>query len=204
MGSRALPLHAVKPKLSLRGVTPHGESHATLDSPAGPLMTDFRWSAIVTLPDSIAVDRALDHLIYAGVRFAFVVDGESHLRGTITAIDLQGEKVLQYRHARGVGHRDTARTEILVRDVMTPIAQLRVLDSAVAAHATVGDIIATFKSIGARHIVVVATYGGAMRLRGLFSATRVEAATGFSLDILTGASTFAEIERVVENPTRAL
>ena len=203
MGSRALPLRPVDPRLSLRGPVPHGPGHTTLDSPATSLMTDFRWSAIVTLPDNIAVERALDHLIYAGVRFAFVIDSDQGLVGTATAADLQGERVIRHRNARG-SHRDSEHERTQVCDVMSPIGQLRVLDSALAAHASVGDIIATLKTAGARHLVVVATYAGSTRLRGLFSATRIEEATGYSLDILPAAAIFAEIEQIVANPAREL
>ena len=197
---RSLPVVPASARLMIRPHAPQPASPAGLHDPALPLMTDFRASPAIAVGPDMSVDRALEHMILAGVRFCFVADREGRLVGTVTSFDLQGERVTRYLSLVGAHHRASSPAEVLVRHVMDPLTRLRAVEMHIAAHATVGEIVSTLRALATRHLVVVEERGDEQVLRGLFSATRIEQATGLALDILPGPATFAEIENAVEHP----
>lgn len=65
---------------------------------------------------------------------------------------------------------------IQVRDIMTPLRDLEVLRLSDVKSAKVGHILATLKSAGRQHALVVTdNANGTHALRGIFSATRSRA-----------------------------
>jgi hypothetical protein len=172
----------------------------TLQDRAFPLITDFRNSPIVTIGANVQIDRAVEHMIAAGVRLCFVTDAESMLVGTVTSYDIQGEAPMRYLLALGPG-RGSTRRDVLVRHVMEPLDALKVIDLAEALRASIGEVVAAMKTLGRRHLIVVERSTSAPPvLRGVFSATRFERETGWAIDVTPSARTFAEIERAVEHP----
>jgi CBS domain containing-hemolysin-like protein len=188
-----LHLHAVPDALQLRSPMALARP-ATLASPAIDLLTDFRQSPIVTVPDSLPIDRALEVMIMAGVRFCFAVTPNHRMVGNITSYDIQGERPLGLSHGSKL-----ARTDIHVRDIMEPLESWQVIDFDEVKSATVGDVIEAFKQSGRRHLVVVERLAGTASVRGLLSASRVEAAIDRTLEIYNVPDTFAEIERALEH-----
>ena len=110
--------------------------------------------------------------------------------GVITANDVSGEKPVQIAVQQGL-HRD----EVLVRNVMTPRANLQVLDMDKVRASKVGHIVATLKQAGRQHTLVVDRgEKGDLRLRGIFSTTQIFRQLGMNVQPSGVASTFAEIE----------
>ena len=161
-----------------------------IDSPAVDVMTDLtKVTAVIILPGD-TVDEAHRRMIQRGVRLLLVVDADRRVHGILTANDVLGEKPVQTAVQRGVH-----RSDVQVRDIMTPRAALEALDIREVQGATVGHIVATLKAAGRQHTLVVdqdAT--GRQRVRGMFSATQIARLLGVAITTETVARTFADIE----------
>jgi CBS domain-containing protein len=144
--------------------------YADPQDPALTVMTDFRERASVTVPDTVAIDEALEHMRHTGVRCAFAIDERSWLVvGLITAYDITGEKPLQYMQSRAIQRR-----EVLVRDIMQEISDCRVVDVKQIEGATVAAVSNMFAKNRLSHVPVMETSEtGEQRLRGLLSAAKV-------------------------------
>ena len=161
-----------------------------IDSPAVDVMTDLtKVTAVIILPGD-TVDEAHRRMIPRGVRLLLVVDADRRVHGILTANDVLGEKPVQTAVQQGVH-----RSDVQVRDIMTPRAALEALDIREVQGATVGHIVATLKAAGRQHTLVVdqdAT--GRQRVRGMFSATQIARLLGVAITTETVARTFADIE----------
>ena len=187
-----LPLQAPpQPTLSL----PRAEPRVWPTDPATEVFTDLRVAPGVTVPatDSLEDTRRLMQL--AGVRMAFVVDAGERIIGLATLADLQGERAAQVAAARALPQRD-----LPVLDVMTPVAQWLVIDAGCLAWAKVGHVVATLRASGQRYLVVTeqatAHAAGAQPqavVRGVFSANRIERATGEPIEDPLRSRSFAEL-----------
>lgn len=161
-----------------------------IDSPALDVMTDFtRVTAVIILPGD-TVDEAHRRMIQRGVRLLLVVDADRRVHGLVTANDVLGEKPVQTAVQQGVH-----RSEVLVRDIMTPRAKLEALEFREIEAATVGHIVATLKAAGRQHTLVVDQDAkGRQRVRGVFSATQIARQLGIVITTEAVARTFADIE----------
>lgn len=161
-----------------------------IDSPAVDVMTDLtRVTAVIILPGD-SVDEAHRRMIQRGVRLLLVVDADRRVHGIVTANDVLGEKPVRTAVQRGV-----PRSDVQVRDIMTPRAALEVLDMREVAAATVGHIVATLKAAGRQHTLVVDQDDkGNQRVRGVFSATQIARQLGIAITTEAVARTFADIE----------
>lgn len=186
----ALPAHALSADTGYAQPTQPVPDRVTLDGPAVDAMTDLtRVTAVIVLAGD-SVDEAHRRMIQRGVRLLLVVDQDRRVLGVITAADVLGEKPVQTAVERGV-----ARSEVSVRDIMTPQALMEVLDLNDVRSAEVGHVVATLKRAGRQHIVFVDRDDRALqRIRVIFSLTQI--ARQFGVNILTDAiaGTFAEIE----------
>lgn len=173
-----------------------------LEDPALNAMTDFLQAIPITVDDETPIDEALQHMIHAGVRLLFVIGRDSRLIGLITANDLLGEKPIRHMQAIECMDRTCSRREVRVRDIMTLAASWEVLDYGTLRRATVAQVVATFKAVGRRHLLVVERppQPGQCLVRGLFSASRLERELGLSIDAICVASSFADIEKVLAHP----
>ena len=161
-----------------------------LDSPATDAMTDLTRIAAVIVLAGDTVDEAHRRMVQRGVRLLLVVDQDRKVMGVITANDVSGEKPVQIAVQQGI-HRD----EVLVRNIMTPSANLQVLHMEQVRAAKVGHIVATLKQAGRQHTLVVDRgEKGELRLRGIFSTTQIVRQLGMIIQTGGVASTFAEIE----------
>jgi CBS-domain-containing membrane protein len=158
------------------------------------VMTDLERVMAVTIGPKAAIETANQRMIDAAVRLLLVVDGDQRIVGLITATDILGEKPMRHQQRMGGTFSD-----ILVRDIMTPHAGLDVLHLRDVFRARVGDVVASLKSFGRQHALVVERNGDsdAHRVRGIFSATQIGRQLG--VDVVPGeiASTFAELEAVL-------
>lgn len=161
-----------------------------IDSPAVDVMTDLtRITAVIILPGD-TVDEAHRRMIQRGVRLLLVVDADRRVHGIVTANDVLGEKPVKLAVQRGV-----PRSEVQVRDIMTPRASLEVLELRDVESSTVGHIVATLKAAGRQHTLVVDADGkGRQRIRGVFSATQIARQLGIAITTEAVARTFADIE----------
>lgn len=144
--------------------------YANPTDPALSVMTDFRERSSVTVPETISIDAALEHMKHTGVRCAFAVDeAQRQVVGLITAYDILGEKPM--RHMRLTS---TPRAHVMVKDLMLRLPDWQVAHIRQVEHHTVAAVARLFDEALQTHIVVVeAGEHGAERLRGILSAAKV-------------------------------
>ena len=164
------------------------------ESPAIEAMTDFLRVNVVHIESSASIVEANARMISRGVRLLIVSSADDQVEGLITARDILGEKPLQVAQARGC-----KRSELLVADLMTPVASVDTLYLNEVMNARVIDILNALKQLGRQHIMVedVDPANGLPRVRGLFSATHIGRLLGVPVLGFELASTFAEIEAVI-------
>jgi CBS domain-containing protein len=190
-----IPLPA---RLVERDLTYHEPTHVLparvkLNSSALDSMTDLRLVTTVTIKADVTIDSANERMKKRGVRLLLVVDESRHVEGVITAVDVLGERPMQVVQSRGV-HRE----EVLVRDVMTPHAELHVLQMEDVRVAKVGHVVATLKAAGRQHAIVVdRDEQGRQMVRGIFSASQIARQLGVVIQTTEVARTFAEIESML-------
>lgn len=195
----SVTLHPAPSGLSAKSIDPVA-ARKQLDDRAWELVTDFRAAPIVSVRADTQIDRVIELMIAAGVRMCFVTDRAELVLGTVTSYDIQGEKPMRYLQALGPGLRASSRRDVAAKHVMEPLADLRIIDATEAMRATIGEVATALKKVGRRHLVVVEKMNDHPALRGVFSATRIEAALGTVLDITPEPGSFAEIERALEHP----
>jgi len=160
-----------------------------LDSPAIEVMTDLTKVSAMTIGPCANLDAANQRMIAMGVRLLLITDEHNNIAGIITSTDLSSDKPLKY--LKEVGGR---REDIFVRDIMTAQTKLEVLDIKVVERSRVGDIVATLKSMGRRHALVVdQDEAGRQKVRGIFSARQISTQLGHEIETVEVAKTFAEL-----------
>lgn len=162
----------------------------TLEDPALSAMTDLMRVPAVQVDPQADIEAAMRVMIRRNVRSLFVVNVDNEILGLVTATDLLGEKPLQYIQQYG-----GRRSDIRVRELMTPHARLEVLALAEVARSRVGHILATLQEAGRQHAMVVEDdAAGRQFVRGVFSASQLEKQLGRPIAAGAVAHTFAEIE----------
>lgn len=182
---------ALKENIGYAQPTQEALERVKIDSPAVGVMTDLtRVTAVIILPGD-SVDEAHRRMIQRGVRLLLVVDQDRRVHGIVTANDVLGEKPVKTAVQRGV-----PRSEVQVRDIMTPRDALEAMDIREVNAATVGHIVATLKAAGRQHTLVIDhdAKGGGQRVRGVFSATQIARQLGIAITTEVVARTFADIE----------
>jgi CBS domain-containing protein len=156
-----------------------------MDEPAMQVFTDFsRIKPVVTVADT-PIDIALKIMKTSGVRLLLVVDDTDSVIGQITADEILGDGPIRLQQ---ISRMD--RGEILVRTVMTPLADILILEWSHMKDAKVGHIVATLHQMERRHLLVVEK----SRVRGLFSASQITKQTGQEVtETVVPAHSMAEI-----------
>ena len=161
-----------------------------LDDSALDVMTDFRrLTAFIATPGD-TVQQAEERMIRRKVRLLFVMDSQDRVAGLITSTDIHGEKPMQVVQSRGI-----RRDEVLVADIMTPVAQLEAIDFDDLAHARVGHVLETLKARGRQHALVIENQDGEQMVRGLLSLSQLCKQLGVAIETTEVANTFLEIEQ---------
>ena len=162
-----------------------------LDNPAIDVMTDFQVVEPKTVSPDVTIDNALDQMKEQGVRLLLVIDADEEIIGVITAKDIQGEKPIKI-----VQETQTSRSDLRVKDIMTPQSLISVLNMISVEEAQVGHIVQTLHELKRQHTLVVEVdeSTGKQRVRGMFSTSQINKQMHTqSGDDITPADTFAEI-----------
>lgn len=166
-------------------------AEVSLDSPAIDVMTDLTQVAAQTVTANESVDEAEETMIASGVRLLFVTNALNQVIGIVTSRDTSGERVLRY-----ISESKVSRSDITVREIMTPQHRIEVLEMGDIATARVGDVVATLKRMGRQHALVVdRSPEGRQTIRGLLSTTQIGHQLGETIDTKDVAGNFADLAR---------
>ena len=161
----------------------------TLDSPATQVMTDLTHVTAVVIDPQATMEAAHEMMQQRGVRMLLALDADGTLAGLITANDILGEKPMNLVNQRRIRH-----SEILVADVMTPMARLDAFEWKAVQSARVGNVVARLQQARRQHALVTQTANGQIEVRGIFSLSQIARQLGIALQLPEGANSFAEIE----------
>jgi len=187
---RALPTNSINEIDTF--TSPDQAADITPDSPAMSVFTDFHLHSPQVISSTTGITEAEAFMKKTHVKLKLVVDGEDHFLGALSYADLSGEK---YRLLIGAG---ISRDDINVRQVMTPISELKAIYFDALESAKVGDIVETLKADHSLHFLVVDS--SEHKIRGIFSASDLARSLHVAVDIST-APTFAQICHVMFNDT---
>jgi CBS domain-containing protein len=197
---KALPIHELGSGAGFRRPMQPSSAQATHDSPALDVMTDLGRSSPATIRPQAPLSGANQFMITRGVRLLLVADDLENVIGVISAVDILGERALRIASERGL-----KRDELTVADVMTPSAQVEVIEFADLQGARVGHILETLRRAGRQHVLVVdyelvpsgrASAPAVRRpmVRGIFSLSQIARQLGVTVQPGEVARTFSEIE----------
>lgn len=194
MNQDALTTFRLDQGVSIAQANPWHGAPVTLDSPALEVMTDLTRVKAATTHPATSLAQAEQMMIFQGVRMLFVVTDMPSIEGLITSTDLHGDRPMRVVNARHMRH-----DELCVADVMTGLSMLDAVDHERMTLANVANVIATLKSFGKDHLLVVekATSKTPRRVRGVISRSQVERQLGAAIDVTPIASSFSEIERAL-------
>ena len=199
-----LPLRELGAGAGFRRPVQHQAARVTAEAPASQVMTDLTRVAPATIRPQAPLAGANQFMITRGVRLLLVVDDAETVLGVITATDLLGERPMQAATQRGL-----RRDELSVGDIMTPAEQVQVIALAEVEGARVGHVLATLRSAGRQHALVVdeevTPPAGPLdaparrtMVRGIFSIAQIARQLG--VPVPPGgeiARTFSEIEAAI-------
>jgi CBS domain containing-hemolysin-like protein len=150
------------------------EGALTRSSPAVGAMTDFSTEAPVYVVPGRHIDDALQDMIRAGIRSLLVVDERAAVLGLITAADILGTRPIQFLQSPLCESHPCRHQDIRVADIMTPWAQLRLLDYYQVTVASAGDLADQFRGTDTTHVLVIErAVVGTGQVRGLISRSRL-------------------------------
>lgn len=166
--------------------------HVNLDSPAQEAMTDLQRVRAFTIHPEAKMNESEQVMLRRAIRMLFVVDDKDEVQGLITASDIKNEKPMLFVQRTG-----TSRSDILVRDIMTPRDKLEAMNFADVQRAKVGNIVATLLQAGRQHALALDMSGAPHVIRGIFSINQIASQLGMKIDVTEVAKTFAEIEAML-------
>ena len=191
------------PALSARPLAMHATfwepsfaaSAVSAEDPALSVMTDLKQVSAVTIDAEATIRSAMRIMVRRNVRLLFVVNIDNEIDGVITATDLLGEKPVLY-----VSEHGGTRSEIRVRELMTPQSQIEVLAFAEVRSARVGHVVASLQHSQRQH-ALVADYDadGRPMVRGIFSASQLARQLGYPVQTGLSAFSFADIESALNH-----
>lgn len=169
-------------------VQPEDFHEVTVDSPALTIFTDFKKH----MPRVIEADTPAVQASYlmkkAHVRLQLVVDKGNELIGTISLKELDGQ------HLQILQNQGISRQSIIVRDLMIPRSQQKVVDYQQLVDANIGDVLDALQLNGTLHCLVVDREEH--HIRGIIAASDIARRLHVPIEIEKPA-TFVDIFRAV-------
>jgi CBS-domain-containing membrane protein len=188
-----IPSFQLKPGTTITQASPWQTSTVTLESPALEVMTDLTKVKAATIHPEQTLRQAEQTMIYQGVRMLFVVNEMPALEGLITSTDLHGERQMSLVHSRNLRF-----DEMRVVDVMSALSVLDAIGLDFMRIASVSNLIATLRSLGRNHLLVVqGTPGAAQQIRGVVSRAQIERQLGQPVEVTERLGNFAEVVRAL-------
>lgn len=167
---------------------PEKFNEVTLDSPALEVFTDFKRYQPRVIESSTSVSDAEKIMKRCHVRLMLVIDEEENFKGTLSFMDIAGEKSISLiDKAR---HKD----DLSVAEIMTRRQDLKAIALADIEKASVKGLVETLRHEGVQHYLVVNFSSN--RIRGVVSASDLARRLHIPLEIHK-VPTFTDIYRTL-------
>ncbi|KPQ27201.1 MULTISPECIES: CBS domain-containing protein [unclassified Halomonas] len=163
-------------------------------SPATSVLTDFSQVLPQWIEVDTPVDQAHQKMRYAGVRLLFVMDSHDHCIGVITAKELIGKRRINI----AMQQRQLSREDVTVEMVMTPWHKLSAMPFNQLSSLSIEDLVLSMESFTDQHLLIIEHNDRhEPSIRGIISATDIQAAIGKAITSIPMAQSFADICKVV-------
>lgn len=194
-----LPLLAVTDSLPCRVAIMADTAPADWATQALSLVTPDGEVRAGVISAETQIDTALAEMLAHNMHAMFVTDIAGNLAGLVTSQDIQGERPVQFLQSPACPKAICRRKDVRVRDVMTPLSALRMVEPAALEQATIEDLAATFAEVDLAHLLIGERSGNpcGTAVLGLMSRLDVERLLGESLEHRHGTASFVEIESVL-------
>lgn len=157
----------------------------TLSSPAISVFMDYTVFQPMSLDPGVSVDDASTAMKHSHTNLKLIADRDNYLLGIVSLRDINSVKVLSTASAMGV-----SREDLSVKDLMTPVSQLKYIKRDLLDKTTVSDLVGALESNKQRFLVVVDSNES---LCGLICADEIARLLGKQLDTLPVAHDFNEV-----------
>ncbi|HLA36147.1 MAG TPA: CBS domain-containing protein [Rhodocyclaceae bacterium] len=164
------------------------------------VMTDLNFVPAAAIGLDADLAHASQMMIARGVRLLLVVDSDHYVLGLLTARDVMGDRCTQIAEQLNI-----EQNEVAVRDIMTPVSSIQVLELVDVVHARVGDIIETLRHSSRQHAIVIDREppDDKLIIRGIFSASQIARQLGVTQVEADLEHTFEQIDTAIRVSTRA-
>ncbi len=134
-----------------------------LDDPATMAMIDFQKTPTAILPADLSIEHALNEMQVLDVHALLIAADDGLLQGIISSSEILGEKPIQI-----IQQKRISREKILVKMVMTKIADIPAFSFETIEYARVGNVVNTLNSLNKPYALVIDTHDKNNKIRGLF------------------------------------
>ncbi len=169
-----------------------GFQEITLDHPAISVMIDHRIEQAPVIRPYNSLEKAMKKMSDARSRMLMVVDEHNVVEGLISSSDIASERVVKHLQDSGID-----RSEVQVKDIMTPRSEMVVLHIQDVLEASVGEILRTMNDLCTEHMLVTMLNRDVPAVRGVFSATHIAHELKILFEPRPAARTFAELARAL-------
>jgi predicted transcriptional regulator len=168
------------------------EESINMRSPAEKVVTDFHKVQPITISKSAPLDEAHELMKSQHVRLLLAVDQQDEFVGVITSREVLGRNAMAYMQQNGI-----AREDVQVKHIMVPKKRLSAITLEQVKQVKIGDIMQTLSASGEQHLLVVDSAASTKKICGIISASDVSRRLKVGFDVLLGAKSFADVEKVV-------
>ncbi|GAA68705.1 MULTISPECIES: CBS domain-containing protein [Pseudoalteromonas] len=163
-----------------------------LSSPALKMVNNFTQKTPIRAEHTTTITDALKQVSAQQSDFVLVTDENQKLIGLVSSADLQSSKITIIAE-----RLNTPRSEVSLRDIMTPISRLTGVSMQSLSYACIGDALQTMEHQGVMFLLVTTA---SSEICGLISARQIAKTLHIPLHISPIAHSFSEVLENIEHP----
>jgi len=163
-----------------------------LSSPALKMVNNFTQKTPIRAEHGTTITDALKQVSAQQSDFVLVTDEHQKLIGLVSSADLQSSKITIIAERLNM-----QRSEVSLRDIMTPVSRLTGVSMQSLSYACIGDALQTMEHQGTMFLLVTTASN---EICGLISARQIAKILHIPLHISPIAHSFSEVLENIEHP----
>ncbi|KAA1157256.1 CBS domain-containing protein [Pseudoalteromonas sp. SR43-6] len=163
-----------------------------LSSPALKMVNNFTQKTPIRAEHGTTITDALKQVSAQQSDFVLVTDEHQKLIGLVSSADLQSSKITIIAERLNM-----QRSEVSLRDIMTPVSRLTGVSMQSLSYACIGDALQTMEHQGTMFLLVTTASN---EICGLISARQIAKTLHIPVHISPIAHSFSEVLENIEHP----
>ncbi|MBB1277717.1 CBS domain-containing protein [Pseudoalteromonas sp. B28] len=163
-----------------------------LSSPALKMVNNFTQKTPIRAEHGTTITEALKQVSAQQSDFVLVTDEHQKLIGLVSSADLQSSKITIIAERLNM-----QRSEVSLRDIMTPVSRLTGVSMQSLSYACIGDALQTMEHQGTMFLLVTTASN---EICGLISARQIAKTLHIPVHISPIAHSFSEVLENIEHP----